>query len=394
MTRPGSVRHNGVLWGVGLALILGVALTARLSGLGEASLDFDEYLHVLPAQQLLVSHQPLLPSGEPYTRALPYTVMVSQSIRWFGSSEAAVRIPSVIFGLGLVLLAGGIATRWWGWGASALVMTLLALHPFCLQISRVCRMYAPFHFLYLGVLWACYEGMEGAHPTRRRVWWWLAAGLGAAVAFHLQPLTADLMMGLLGYLAVQAVVTRRRIYWLPLLLVGMAGGAAVGSGVVDVAAVWHRVNTAPSYAAPWRYDYGFYLRRWWAVDPWTVALIIPSLAWWWRQDARRGWYMACAIAIPFALHSVIFDWKEDRYLLHLIPLMLLVVGSALWSWAEWLAQQLRPMMAQGRGNGQVWRVLPLRDPAVRPRPATIAQALRAGGGGPRSASPTKLDHHF
>jgi Flp pilus assembly protein TadD len=42
------------------------------------------------------------------------------------------------------------------------------------------------------------------------------------------------------------------------------------------------------------------------------------------------------------------------------------------------------------GNGQVWRVLPLRDP-IRPRRAALSASSAAGGWGPRSASPAKPD---
>ena len=321
-------------------LVVAGALAIRLVRLGDTSLDFDEYLHVFAGQRLLQHGRPLLPSGEPYTRALPYTRMVSQSIRWFGTSEAAVRLPSVVCGVGLVLLAGWIAWRWAGAGAAIVVMVLVALDPYCLQMSRVCRMYAPFHLLYLGVLYAAYEAFEGGGSLRRRFGWGAAALVALAASMKLHKLTVDLVAGVAGYVVVQATLTRQRKYW-GLTVLGVAAGlAAAALGIVNLVGLWREANWAPAYAAPWRYDYGFYLRHFRAVDPWMVALAVPALIWWLWRDAKRGWYLACAIGVPFALHSLIFDWKEDRYLLHIVPVALLVIGAALWGWSEVLARTL------------------------------------------------------
>lgn len=331
-------------WVIGALLVGGLALFLRVRDLGVTSLDFDEYLHVFAGQQLLQRGRPLLPSGEPYTRALPYTRMVSQSIRWFGASEAAVRLPSVVFGVGLVLLAGWIAWRWAGGaGAALLVMVLVAIDPYCLQMSRVCRMYAPFHLLYLGALYAAYEAFEGGGSWKRRVGWGVAALLALAISVKLQKLAVDLVAGMAGYAAVQAALTRQRKYG-GLILLGVAAGlAAAALGMVDLVGLWREANWAPAYAASHRYDAGFYLRNGWSVDPWMVALIVPALVWWVIRDARRGWFLACAIVIPAALHSLIFDWKQERYLLHIMAPMLLAIGAALWWAAERLSKR-RPAL--------------------------------------------------
>ena len=332
-------RANRFVIILSVLVIGGLALLVRVRHLGQTSLDFDEYLHVFAAKSLLASGHPALPSGHDYGRALPYTQWVAQSMWWFGTSEAAVRLPSVAAGVALVVLAGAIACAWWGVGAALLVMVLVALDPYCLQMSRVCRMYAPFHLLYLAVGYACYQGLEGSHGWRR-LGWWIGAGIGAMLALRLHPLTADLIAGVAGFIALQAVLTRRRQYiWL--MAAGITGAlAAVALGVAHPAKLWHEVNSAPAYAAQWRYDVLFYLRHWWRIDRWIVVLTLPALAWWIRKHPARGWYMSCLILIPFGLHSFIFDWKEDRYLLQIVPLMLLVIGSALWGWARSVADRL------------------------------------------------------
>ena len=323
---------------VAWAFILAVAGLVRLAGLEKVSLDFDEYLHVIPGQEMLRSGRSVLPSGFPYPRALPYTWMVSQCIKRFGSSEVAVRLPSIVFGVTLVLLAGWIAKRWWGSGASVIVMILLALEPFSMEMSRVCRMYAPFHFCYLFMWYAYYEALEGERNAWKRLAWGLSALATTGMAVKLHLLTADFFLGLGVFVLIQALLGR------PTYRKFVIFGTIVGLPILAVGHryltdLWHEINTAPSYAAPWRYDYAFYLRQFWSLDPWIVMFIMPALIWWFRRHTTRGWYALCAIGAPFMVHSIIFDWKEARYLLHIVPIMVVIIGSALWAWGGWLARR-------------------------------------------------------
>ncbi len=342
----------------GVVLVISVASVVRLARLGAVSLDFDEYLHVVAAQQLLESGQPRLPSGTLYTRALPYTRIVSEGFRWFGVSEASARLPSVLFGIGLVLLAGWMAWRWWGRGAALVVMLLLALDPYGLQMSRVCRMYTLFHFLYIGVLYALYEGLEGRYTQWKRWMWWGLAGLGFLLALMLQKLAVDLLAGVAAYVVIQAILTRRKTYWVLTVLGGLAAAAVMVFRTDAVEHLWHEMNWAPAYAAQWRYDAEFYLRHFWAVDPYLVGLFLPALAWWGLKDRPRGWYLGCAALVPFLLHSFIFDWKNERYLLQIIPVMWLMVGGALAGWVGALASWLRRSVAFGR-PGALGRLAPV-----------------------------------
>lgn len=351
-----TARARTTPW-LGFLLVLGVAFAVRLAHLGDVSLDFDEYLHVFAGQQLVAQGRPLLPSGAAYTRAFPYTWMVSQSIRHFGTSEAAVRLPSVVFGVLLVLFAGMIAWRWWGVEASLVVMTLVAFDPHCLQMSRVCRMYAPFHLLYLIGFYAAYEGLEGKGKGARRAGWWCVAIASTLLALKLQRLAVELWVGVAGYLAVQSVLTRQRKYVIPTIVA--AAGALVIATVKTAAviALWHEVNSAPAYGAPWRYDYGFYIRHWWQTSPGMALLLVPALLWCIRSQGARGWYLACATLIPLGLHSLIFDWKEDRYLLHIVPVVLVVVGGAIWAWAKWLAKRVKRRSAAKASSQLAWVIV-------------------------------------
>lgn len=334
-----------------------LALFVRLSHLGEVSLDFDEYLHALAGQQLVSEGKPLLPSGHAYARAFSYTWFVGQSIRWFGSSEASVRLPSAIFGTLLVLLAGIAANRWWGLSAAIVVMLLVAFDPYCLQMSRVCRMYAPFHLLYLLSLFAAYEALEESATALHRAGWYLTAAASSVLALQLQPLAVEAGASFLGYVGLQSLLQRKRKYFGFVLLAVAAVAALILVKPSAVTGLWHEVNFAPAYAAPWRYDYGFYVRHAWQVNPGIVLLLVPALIGCIRNRATLGWYLASATLIPIGLHSLIFDWKEDRYLLHVVPVILIAIGGAIAAWSEKLAARVVSPTVNRRKFQPTWFIV-------------------------------------
>ncbi len=335
-------RSEKPIAGIACAAIIVLALAVRLIGLGRVSLDFDEYLHVFAAKSLIATGHPALPSGNDYPRALPYTHLVALSMRLFGDSETAARLPSVVFGVLLVLLAGAMTRRWWGNGPAVLAMALLAIEPYGLQLSGVCRMYTAFHFFYMAALWAWFEAIESAGPRLKRFGLFILAAVLTFMSVILHDLAVELVVTVFGYLSIQAVLTRKPKYWVPVFSAAVAGLAELGLGVVPVLAkIWQHINWAPAYAASTRYDTLFYWRAFKSVDPWLVFLVVPALVWCIVRNRAQGWFLASAIVIPAALHSLIMDWKQVRYLLHIVPLMVLVVGAAVW----WLAEQLSQIRA-------------------------------------------------
>jgi 4-amino-4-deoxy-L-arabinose transferase-like glycosyltransferase len=321
-------------WVLGYLLVLAAATGLRVADLGHASLDFDEYLHVLPAVAWRTQGQPVLPSGEPYRRALPYTWIVRETTRWTGDSEASVRWPSAAMGVLLVGLVGAFAARWWGLSAGLAAMLLMALDPYMIQMSRVCRMYVPFHAAYLLGAWALYEAWEGRQRGPWRAAWLLLALAALLLAWRLHKLWIEISLSVAAYLVWQALRRRGPRAWLMLGL-GVCGALlAWWLGWVEPRAMWQQLNNAPEYAAPWRYDYGYYLRAFGRVNPLLLVSVVPALWWGVRRQPLRGSYLTCLIGVPFLAHALIFDFKEVRYLLHIVPFMAVAVGAA---WAGGIA---------------------------------------------------------
>src|ERR1700679_3524568 len=87
-----------------LAVLLGAAC-ARFWGLDGWGLEGDEDTMALAATHILRHGTSYLPSGMFYARGIAQLYMMAGSMFAFGESEWAMRLPSVICGLLVVVLA-------------------------------------------------------------------------------------------------------------------------------------------------------------------------------------------------------------------------------------------------------------------------------------------------
>ncbi len=322
---PGSLYGRLAFMG-----ILAIALGLRVWGLGQPSLDIDEYLHVFAAQSLNEAGQPRLPSGNLYTRSLPYTWLVAQSFRWFGTSDASARWPSVVIDLVGLCLIYGFTRRWIGEAAALLTAGILATAPWWILAAKNCRMYTLFHAGMIAAAWATWESLEG--PRHRR-WLWAAVATGVwalTIIVHSLAQTFVISVGL--FILGQAFLTGDLRYRVLSGLGVIAVAAMLGLGLIDPVKLWADINTVPNWAAWARYDWGFYLRRWWAVYP-TILIAYPISLWWlWRRDQALAWYLICIGTVLFLLHSFVFDWKTPRYVLYLLPWLIMPVAAMVGHW--------------------------------------------------------------
>lgn len=320
-----------------LGAILVLAATLRMAALGLPSFDVDEYLHVLPAQRVLEGEGPRLPSGEVYRRATPYTLLVAASFRLFGVSEVSARAPSALFGMLTVLLTYLVGRRWFGPWPALVASALVAGSPMLVASSRMCRMYSLFHLLYLGFVAAYDLAWERSGLSRwRRLMWSVVMLLVLLGAFQMQTLVLDALAGLAVYWVGMSLFRWRSRHSVFGLLTAVALLAAMLSGLLDVQGVWERVNGVPSWAAHSRYAYPYYADYWMERYPilWWLSPFAAGYAWF--TYGRLGFYLLCQFAVPFLLHSFIFDWKSPHYVFGLFPLFALLI-------APWLVQAVRTL---------------------------------------------------
>jgi len=141
-------------------LLLSIAAVPRLYHLGQLSFYGDEETNSFPARSLAEGKGPLMPSGMPYYRSLPFTWLNALSAKTFGlDNEWAYRLPSAVFGILTVPLLFIAARPFVGTSVAFLAALLLAFSEWHIVLSRYARMYVPFLFFYIStvcsiLLWA------------------------------------------------------------------------------------------------------------------------------------------------------------------------------------------------------------------------------------------------
>lgn len=152
--------------GILAAVVLGALL--RLWNLGPQVMSDDE-LHSVrtalgnPIPRILITYQ-RVDNTIPLTAL--YRLLLDRGIKL---TETAVRLPAVLAGLALLVLAPLWVARRLGWSTAVLFAALLAISPGLVFYSRIARSYAPIVLLGFGAL-AAFEA------------WWRKPrwGLGAA----------------------------------------------------------------------------------------------------------------------------------------------------------------------------------------------------------------------
>jgi hypothetical protein len=231
--RPPATRTDG--WTRAQVVVVGVSIVAgtavRLVGLGSAAPSFDESFTAA------YSGLPLsdLPSALAHNDSHPPLDYLLRHLFATTDSTTLLRLPSVVFGVGALLVAV-LWMRHRGWFGAA-VVGAMALDPFLVLHSRSARMYALLSLLGVVVAFASDRWLCGRAERR----WTLMMAVALALAMFTH--AGGLLLGV-GVLVV-AGTRRDRVAW-----EWRAG--ALGAGVVW-AALW-----GPSLAvqmdagpAPW-----------------------------------------------------------------------------------------------------------------------------------------------
>ena len=254
---------SDAVWrGIGLA----TAIALRVLFLGRDDLSTDE-VQTLAAVRL--------PFGEMITErfhaghAPLYFAVEKAWCAVAGTSQFALRFPSVVFGLAALLPAWSLLRRMAGeraawWGAA-----ILALHPLLIELSREARMYP---MLLLAVLVAADRAAASLDGERPGVRFWLAVALGPLV----HPTWGIAVVPLLAWLALERRGTKpetRRAS--AAALAGLAASLAVLAVVLLVAVPQHQELTRRA----WPREIGvFVMRMFMGSDLRPFHGVLPALA--------------------------------------------------------------------------------------------------------------------
>jgi len=124
-----------------LAAIVLAGAAVRFWGLGDVGLHGDEKTMALPVMSLLNQGLPLMPSGMFYPRAVAQLYLMAASVLAFGQSEWALRLPSALCGVLLIVLTWQVGKRYltpvWNLALTAAVAFL----PNFIDDAQTARMY-------------------------------------------------------------------------------------------------------------------------------------------------------------------------------------------------------------------------------------------------------------
>jgi len=253
---------SDAVWrGIGFA----VAVALRVAALGRDDLSTDE-IQTLAAvklpfaemveERLRAGHAPL------------YFVAEKAWCAFAGTSQFALRFPSVLFGLAALVPAwslirrlAGEKTAWWG-------AAFLALHPLLIELSREARMYP---LLLLAVLVAADGAVASLDGERPRARFWIVAALGPLV----HPTWGIAIVPLAAWLAIErhgaAPQTRRASGD---ALAGLAASVALLAAVLFASVPQHQELTR----RPWLREIGvFGLRLFTGSDLRPFHGILPMI---------------------------------------------------------------------------------------------------------------------
>lgn len=341
-----------------LALVLGFGIYIRASDLGAWDFSSDAMNHVYAAESLLKTGQQLLPSGEPYVRGPELTQMVAWSLSLFNlEPEVAARLPALVFGILDVLLfaaicyaLGGVWVALWG-------TLLFSVYPELVLQTRSVRFYS--YQLFFGLL-AMYTGWRALNSSCRAEraslaevfasWRWAILTLILfAVAAHVQLTTLSIVAGWACCILAAAMVDGILHGWVSLRRSFAVQAACAGVALLIMAAALYpsgidhlleKTHFVPYWAGGGPQDPRSYYWFLSLAFPLVISLLPVICVGALMRNWRASCYLIFWFFVPFILHSFVFWWKEERYIMLAVPALLLLTAFALSSAAQLLYENV------------------------------------------------------
>lgn len=193
--------------GLVVAAVTAFGAALRLGLVEAQSLRLDESLTLKQASFELV--EMWLYQVQSNVHVPLYHTIVHFWIDVFGSSELALRMPSVIFGIACIPVMYVVARHVVGRKAAVVATALAAASPFWTWHSDEARMYPLLLFLTLSSMALFFHALE-----RGRAWRWLAYALVTGISFYAHYFAMLMPAVHLAYLVINRVPRRKCAAWL------------------------------------------------------------------------------------------------------------------------------------------------------------------------------------
>ena len=124
-----------------LGVVLCIGTFVRFWNLGGPGLHGDEETMAMAAMHIVQDGRPILPSGMFYPRGLSELYLMAASVRIFGESEWALRLPSALAGVATIYLCYVAGRRFLRPQWNIALAATVALLPEMIEYSQTARMY-------------------------------------------------------------------------------------------------------------------------------------------------------------------------------------------------------------------------------------------------------------
>lgn len=392
-----------------LALAIAGGTYLRFAELGTVGFGPDELNHYFVAQSLEQGEGPRLPSGAIYTRGIDVSRLVGLSVKLFGPSEFAVRLPTAVFGVLNLLIFAGVLWALGGPWVAVWGTVLLAIYPQAVSQSRILRFYTyqlNFGLIALLAGWYSVRGFGSRtlpEPREvRRQWLWAGVTmLALLLATRIQVVTLSVAVGWATVVAIAAACDLyakgwrnwRRSVPMQLAALGVATAVlAIGALPTLLTTLLENSRYVPLWVVaagsghPLTYYYALSERFPLLVSLSPLVFILLAI-----RQPRLSLYLAIWFAVPVLLHSFVFTWKGERFILLAVPALFTATAFvAAWG-ASVLYREVRaaiaawPPMARFAGSAAVLAVAIVSLSAIVTTPAFNMARKMVHDNGPAGA---------
>jgi uncharacterized membrane protein len=322
-------------------MLLALASAARVWTLGDKNIWLDEAASwteaTSPVERMLGSvagdvHPPL------------YYLMLKGWVAMAGDSAIAMRSPSVVFGVLIVLLCWLLAGRWLTGPVRTMTVLWLALSPHLIFFAQEARMYAPATAAVLTAALAYRRWTESRFASRRALTAFTAA---MVVALYLHYFTALFLAALWIHL----IVIRREPPWREwslahaAMILAYLPWLSVAADQFSRGQPWRQPLTLLEYPVQLfvllaEFSAGFHLRWTWAIAIAFLVIAVVVIRGWLgllsvtateRREQDIFLALACGVPVIVSLAAlpVTGHMTLSRYLAFVVPLLILGVGRGL-----------------------------------------------------------------
>jgi predicted membrane-bound dolichyl-phosphate-mannose-protein mannosyltransferase len=383
-TEPGEAHLKRASLIIALSLLVLTGFYLRATGLGVEALSEDE-LNKLEAVADYRAHGLTAANGEhPFLMKALQTVSIVAAEKWnasfaysnpalYVSTEAALRLPSVIFGALTVIVLYLFTAELFGTEVALVAAALWALDPSAIGFNRIAKedTFVLFFFLLANVFWLRSQRVaESGKGNPEPLYWATAASFGAMMASkylpHLFAISISYNYIFQGIASTRWRMGKKRFF---IFFAVMGAVFLLANPTILLPATWREMMAFASYKRVGHDGYEFMgrvykhkLMDWLGGVPWyfyfvfmwvklpvlTIISFLAGLPVVIRKRAGDGRFFLFFWVLIGFIPFMFFGGKFTRYFTPVLPVVLIIAGLGLQQAGRFLSRSSSALVASAR----------------------------------------------